>query len=294
MKKLSALIEWLHHFSLIALLGLAFCSQSVLAGIPYGFPGSRASAMGNTGVGIVDMWSVFNNQAGIAFLEHPSIGLHHENRFFSPDLNFSALGFVYPIKPGTFGLSVKRLGFTEFSQTKAGLAYGMKLAPRFSAGVQINMHNVNVSGGYGQTSAFSVEAGLYYTPSKNLSIGVHVVNPSRSKIYDDERIPTIFNLGLAYKLGEKVLLTAAAEKNLDTDPNFKAGLEYSPINNLFFRTGFATNPSLLCFGLGYNYKGLQFDFAFSKHQYLGYTPQISLSYIFGAMTKKTESEPKLP
>ena len=294
MRKQPTFVEWAHHTIIILFLGISLCTQSAFAGLPEGIPGSRAAAMGNTGVSIVDIWSVFNNQAGLAYLDYPSIGLHHENRFISPDLSFSALGFVYPVKPGTFGLSVKRLGFTEFSQTKAGLAYGMKLAPRFSAGVQINMHNINASGVYGQTSAFSVEAGLHYTPSKNLSVGVHVVNPSRSKIYDDERIPTIFNLGIAYKLGEKVILTGAAEKNLDVDPNFKAGLEYSPINNLFFRTGFSTNPSLLSFGLGYNYRGLQFDFAFSKHQYLGYTPQVSLSYIFGAKSANAVSEPKLP
>lgn len=294
MKNQPTFFEWAHHSIIIIFLGISLCTQSAFAGLPEGVPGSRAAAMGNTGVSIVDSWSVFSNQAALAFIEHSSIGLHHESRFISPDLSFSALGFVYHVKPGTFGMSVKRLGFTEFSQTKAGLAYGMKLAPRFSAGVQINLHNVNASGVYGQATAFSVEAGLYYTPSKNLSVGVHVVNPSRSKIHGDERIPTVFNLGIAYKLGEKVILTGAAEKNLDFDPNFKAGLEYSPINNLFFRTGFSTNPSLLSFGLGYNYRGLQFDFAFAKHQYLGYTPQVSLSYVFGAKSANSESEPKLP
>lgn len=294
MKKQPIFVEWVQHSILIIFIVFTHSVQTAFAGLPEGIPGSRAGAMGNTGVSLVDIWSVFNNQAALAYIEYPSLGLHHENRFISPDLSFSALSFVYPVKPGTLGLSVKRLGFTEFSQTKAGLAYGMKLAPRFSAGVQINMHNVNASGVYGQTSAFSVEAGLYYTPSKSMSVGIHVVNPSRSKIHTDERIPTIINLGVAYKLGDKVILTGAAEKNIDKDPNFKMGLEYTPINNLFFRTGFSTNPSLLGFGLGYRYRGLHFDFAFSKHQYLGYTPQVSLSYIFGTKSANTETEPKLP
>lgn len=183
------------------------------------------------------------------------------------------------------------MGFSQFNQTKAGIAYGMKLAPTFSAGIQLNAHRVYFAGEYGSTTAFSAEGGIIYSPTSSLDIGFHILNPTRSRLYDEERIPTILNLGLAYQLSEMVNVTAGVEKNIDADFAFKAGIEFMPINNLYFRTGMASNPSLLSFGLGYEYSSIQFDFAFTRHEILGYTPHFSLSYTFGQKDRTLSTEP---
>jgi hypothetical protein len=279
---------------LFILILLMFNCLLAAAGLPEGKPSSRIAGMGGLGVAIADEWSIFHNQAGLAFIEYPWIGAHHENRFISPDLSFSSLGIIYPVKPGALGVSVKRLGFTEFSQTKGGLSYGMKLAPRFSAGVQLSIHNIYAKGEYGQTSAFSAEGGIMYSPTNSLTIGAHVINPTRSKIHDDDRIPTILSLGIAYKLGNAVLLTGGAEKNLDKKPNLMFGIEYQPIENLFFRTGIATEPNLIGFGMGYQFGNIRMDIAFSRHEYLGYTPHFSLSYQFAKRNKKIEADKTAP
>jgi hypothetical protein len=265
-----------------------------IGGLPEGKPSSRIAAMGGLGVAIPDEWSLFHNQAGMAFIGYPWVGAHHENRFISPDLSFSSLGVIYPVRPGALGFSVKRLGFSEFSQTKAGLSYGMKLSPRFSAGVQMSIHNIYAKGEYGQTSSFTAEGGIMYSPTNNLTIGAHVINPTRSKINKDNRIPTIFNLGAAYKLGNSVLITAGAEKNIEYKPNLKFGIEYEPLENLFFRTGIATEPNLIGFGMGYQFGNIRMDIAFSRHEYLGYTPHISVSYQFTKRNKTIEVEKTAP
>ncbi len=261
------------------------------AGFPEEQPSSRAAALSYSVVGLTDGWSLFYNQAGLAYQENVWIGVHHENRFIAPELSFSAIGALMPVKNGSFGLSIKRLGFSQFNQTKAGLAYGMKLAPTFSAGIQLNAHHVYFAGEYGSTTAFSAEGGIIYSPTSELSIGFHILNPTRSRLYDEERIPTLLNLGLAYQLSEMVNVTAGVEKNLDAQFAFKAGIEFIPINNLYFRTGMASNPSLLSFGLGYKVSSLQFDFAFTRHEILGYTPHFSLSYVFGKRETSTPIEP---
>ncbi len=262
-------------------------SSGVFADLPEQKPSARAAAMGNLGVSQTDGWSVFHNQAGLPFAGGIWIGAHHENRFVSPDLNFSALGVVLPVWNGAFGFSVKRLGFSSFSQNKLGISYGMKLAPRFSAGVQVNAHHIFIEGEYGQTTAFSAEGGIMYNPTQNLTIGLHIINPTRSKIYESERIPTLLNLGVSYKLGETLLISTGAEKNIETKPSLKVGVEFEPIQSLFFRTGFSTEPNNIGFGIGYHYNTLFLDLAFTKHQFLGYTPHVSLSYTFGK-----ESKPK--
>lgn len=262
-----------------------------LAGIPQEQPSSRAAALAYSVTSLTDGWSLFHNQAGLGYQEHSWIGVHHENRFITPELNFSALGGIIPVKSGALGISIKRLGFSQFNQTKAGLAYGMKLAPTLSVGVQLNAHHIYFAGEYGSTTAFSAEGGILYSPTNNFSVGVHVINPTRSRLHDEERIPTLLNLGLSYQLSEMLMVTAGAEKNLDADFSFKAGIEFVPINNLYFRTGMASKPSLISFGIGYIINAIQIDIAFTRHEFLGYTPHFSLAYTFGSSHKVTDKAP---
>jgi len=275
-------------------------SLNASASYPEEQPGSRAAALGYGFTGFADGWGLFYNQAALGYLENVWIGVHHENRFLSPDLSFSAIGGIIPVKPGALGVSIKRLGFSQYNQTQAGLAYGMKLANSLSAGIQLNVHHVYIAGEYGSTTAFSAEVGILYNPTQNLSIGLHVFNPTRSKIYVDEsmpeegRMPTVINLGLAYQLSKMVTINAGVENHVDNQASFKGGIEFSPIDNLYFRTGIASNPSLLGFGLGYSLSNLIMDLAFTRHEYLGYTPHISLSYQFGQKKNKSTVEPETP
>lgn len=275
----------------LAMILLLSSPQFSFADFPEEQPSSRAAALSYSAVGLTDGWSIFFNQAGLGYQESTWVGAHHENRFITPELSFSALGVILPVKNGSFGVSIKRMGFSQFNQTKAGLAFGMKLAPTFSAGIQLNAHHVYFAGEYGSTTAFTAEGGMIYSPTSSLDIGFHIINPTRSRLYDEERIPTILNLGLAYKLSEMVIVTASAEKNIDADFSFKAGIEFMPINNLYFRTGMASNPSLLSFGLGYEFSSIQFDFAFTRHEILGYTPHFSLSYTFERKERSATTEP---
>ena len=127
--------------------------------------------------------------------------VHHENRFITPELNFSALGSIIPVRPGSLGISIKRLGFSQFSQTKAGLAYGMKLMPTLSAGVQLNVHHVYIAGNMVVPQPLRPK-GILYIPFPDLAVGLHILN-QREVNPTDERIPTIVDFGLAYTLGER-------------------------------------------------------------------------------------------
>ncbi|HZJ74041.1 MAG TPA: hypothetical protein VFC87_04495 [Perlabentimonas sp.] len=269
------------------LFGTVF-APTATADFPEEQPGSRAASLGYGTTALVDGWSVFYNQAAMAYATSPWVGVHHENRFITPELAFSALGASIPVKVGTIGLSIKRLGFSEFSQTKIGLAYGMKLAPTFSAGVQLNGHHVFIAGEYGSAMALSAEGGILYSPSESFNVGFRVVNPTRSKFIEDQRIPTTFNLGIAYQIGHMVLLTSGVAKTLDRPFSFSAGTEFSPIKQLYIRAGMATGPSILSFGVGYNVANFTIDFAFTRHEILGYTPHFSLAYTFGGIKNRSD------
>jgi len=157
-----------------------------------------------------------------------------------------------------------------------GQAFGEKI----SAGVQLDYLKNQIAEGYSNKGVMTVEVGLMMKVIKNLLIGVHVFNPVRVKIndYNNERLATIMKLGASYMFSEKVMLAIEVNKSNSEQPQFKAGLEYLILKELYLRAGIGTNPSTMSFGVGVNLKQFKIDLSSSYHQVLGYTPQIGIVY----------------
>ncbi len=256
---------------------------SLASGANDNFPfGGRAAGMGNAAVSLYDFWAVSHNQAGLARLEHFASGVYFENRFMTPEMSLGAAAIVYPAAPGVFALNVTYFGYSLYHESKIGLAYARSFGERLSAGIQLNYLYTHIGDGYGTAGNPAVELGVIYELIPGLSIGSHVFNPTRASIADfnDERIPTIMRMGLAYAFSERVIITVETEKDMERDPVFKAGLEYQLIDHVFFRGGMGTNPTTNAFGFGMDLGNITIDLATSFHHILGYSPQASLVYTF--------------
>ncbi|MCX6256479.1 MAG: hypothetical protein NTW49_01030 [Bacteroidia bacterium] len=241
--------------------------------------GARQAGMANAAVMLSDLWSISHNQAGLVSLDKLTIGFFHENKFIVSKYAYQALVIAVPVHSGVLGASVSYFGYSSYNEIKAGLAYGKSFGKILSAGLQLDYCNTYVTGEYGNRGALVVEAGLQSQPIENLLIGVHVFNPLRAKIaVYDENIPTILRMGVAYRFSDKVILAVENEKDMLMKPVFKTGIEYHIYKNFFIRTGVMTNPTQLCFGIGYIMNDFQFDMAVSNHPELGITPHFSLSY----------------
>jgi hypothetical protein len=242
--------------------------------------GASYTGMANSSVMLSSIWSVCHNQAGLANLKGLSAGVYYENRFFVKELSLKSAAIAVPTHSGNFALSFTYFGFSNYNETKIGLAYARDLGKFLTAGIQLGYVYTHLADIYGTKGAPVAEIGLQSEPLKDLLIGVHLYNPWRAKIadYQDERIPTIFRFGIGYRFASKVTLTSEIEKNLDVTTILKVGMELELVKNLFFRTGIVNHPIMNTFGMGYNFNGLQFDLSFSKHQILGYSTQASLSY----------------
>ena len=244
--------------------------------------GSRQAGMANVAVMFHDLWSVHHNQAGLAFLDKPTLGFHHENKFIVPQYALEAIAFALPTRHGTLAININYFGYSQYNETKAGLAFGKLLGARVAAGVQVDYLNTYIGEEYGNQGTVSCEAGLMVTPVEHLFIGAHVFNPVRAhlKAYPDEPIPVILRLGMGYLIRERIYLGAEAEKKLSHHPNYRAGLEFRFMQNLYFRSGISTSPSTQAFGLGYSLKGIRGDVAFTHHPVLGFTPHFSILIAF--------------
>lgn len=266
---------------LFLLFPALFSSRQVYAGD--GLPtGARAIAMGGTSVTLSDNYSLFNNQAGMAFIKKSSASISSQRGFMLSEFNTAAGGVTLPTKSGVFGVNVSYFGFNVYNEKSAGLSYARLFSETISGGVQLDYHSTAISE-YGTQSAVTFEAGLLVKIFSQLNFGAHVYNPVRAQLgfYEDERLPTVFRAGLGYTVSDKVLLTIETEKDMDYSARFKGGLEYKPSDKIFLRGGFMTNPFRSCFGAGYRIKDFDINLAAAYHQLLGFTPNFSLSYEFG-------------
>lgn len=244
--------------------------------------GSRAAAMGNSAVTIFDIWAVYHNQAGLAGINSTTAAIHYENRFNISEFGLRAAVMAIPARPGTIGFSYSFFGFAKYYESKAGIAFGRYFGEKVAAGLQINYLHTFIAEDYGSTGSLTAEGGFIAEPVERLLVAAHVYNPTGTKIktHYSEPVPTIFRFGMAYRFGRDIFASVEAQKEIDRKVVFRAGVEAGFLGSFFLRTGITSDPAQNSFGLGYFYRGLNADIAFTNHQVLGFTPHISVSYTF--------------
>lgn len=247
-----------------------------------GNSGARSAGMGNASVCLTDVWSNFNNQAGLGFIKQTSVGANYENRFGMKELSTKSVAAATPVKGGVFGVNVSSFGYTLYHENKYGLAFGKSFGEFLSAGIQMDYLSYNIAEGYGNKGFLTAEMGILAKPMKNLIIGAHLFNPTRTKLatYNNEKIPTLMNLGVNYIFSEKVFVAVEIEKDIDHKPSVKVGTEYHPIKEFYLRAGVSSNPSQPAFGFGLDLKNFKLDVSAQFHSVLGFSPQFGLSYRF--------------
>lgn len=270
------------YYLLILTIPLLICFQAALAGGDNRPTGARSAAMGNASVGLSDVWSAFNNQAGLARLSSPMAGIYYENRFLLQEMGYKAGAFALPLSQGTVALSFSHFGYSAYNESKIGLAFARAFGKYIAFGLQLDYNMARLAESYGNRNFITFEAGMLANITPELAIGAHVYNPIRAKLseYNDERAPVIMRFGAAYEITKKITITAEAEKDTYLEANIKAGIEYKLIPQLHLRGGIATNPSSNSFGVGIFAGDFIIDISASYHYVLGFSPQASLNYKF--------------
>lgn len=266
-------------FTLIVFLGIL---NAGFAQSEWNSHGGRSAAMGLSSAAVSDLWSVTNNQAGMAFYNKTAAGVYFENRYLVKEAGNQSGAFVLKTKSGVFGATVDYTGDASFSTTKVGLAYALKFGNRFAAGLQLDYIGTSLGDMYGKRSNITFDAGVMVKITDQLTFGAHTFNPMHVKLsdYSDERIPTTMNAGFAFAFSERLLLTAEACKNSEFPMEFRSGIELKLGQIAFARIGLTTNPARYTFGFGLEMKKFTLDLSSSVHSQLGYSPQISLQYSF--------------
>jgi hypothetical protein len=243
------------------------------------FPqGARAAGMGRTSVAIKGFWGIQNNQAAIALMEKYAVGLHYESRFGLNEIAHKSIAVIAPVNFGVLGLSFNHYGFSNYNEMKVGLAYARSFSKYFRFGLQLDYLSTNIGDNYGTKNNVTFEIGIQSDLSENLCIGAYAFNPIMVKLaeYNQEKLASVYRLGLAYKFGNWLLSSVEVEKSSNINPLLlRLGLEYSLKSKFFFRAGIASRHEIFTFGFGMKFKYFSFDIAASMHESMGFSPQFS-------------------
>jgi hypothetical protein len=269
-------------FSLVVFLLL---SGAILKAANDNLPvGARSAGMAHASICVNDVWAVQHNQAALANLKNPEAGVFSQIVYPNSKVLMNAVAVASPFKYGVISGTFTRLGFKNlYNESKYGLGYSRQFGKAISAGMQLNYLSTFIGdNNYGSRGTVAVEAGFIAEVIKNLRIGVHVYNPTRSKTaqYNNERVPTILKMGLQYTFSDKVFTSVEVEKDIANKPILKIGAEYRIVKEVYLRGGLSNNPSLNAAGFGIELKKFNLDFAAAFHPQMGVSPQIGLRYRF--------------
>jgi len=246
--------------------------------------GARQAGMGLNSSTLVNVFSTSSNQAVGAFMENPALGLYYSTVGLSGGINMISGVAAIPLSKkkygGTIGLNINYFGNNLYDEKKAGLNYSLKLAEYISVGAQLDILNFRQSAPYGNKTFATFELGVFARPFKELSVGAHIYNPLKLEIDDlyQERIPTVLKIGVTYEAFKKFFISAEMTKDLQADFVFRAGIDYQIIDALNIRAGMSTNPTIVTFGTGLNFKGMRMDIAGSYQSLLGFSPHVGMTY----------------
>lgn len=242
--------------------------------------GARLKGMGNASAAISDIWSA--NPAGIT-AEKSAIGaINYARYLYGDELSEQSFAFALPFSSNFAGITINRYGINEFNEIKTGLTLARKFGENLAIGLKTNIHQLKITN-YGQTTTFSVDAGVHYNISQQIELGMYINNLSSQNYKTSNlaaHIPTAVHLGSAYKPSDKLILAVTISKDFDREFDTSFGFDYQPIELLSLRGGLSARPFKQYFGVGLNHQKLKLDIAVESHPQIGYTPQIGLSYAF--------------
>lgn len=255
-----------------------FLSLTASGGDPY----RQSAGAGEAGMGFVcvmreGFWRSFHNQALLASNRSYSLGFNYENRFAINELATRTAGVIIPAGKASVGAIYSHFGYHDFKREMTGLACGLKLSDRLSAGVQADYFLERTYGEYDNYQTFTCEAGLLAAINENVNIGIHIFNPVPGSLRS-HFMPSILRLGIGTELNKSLFAGAEAEMSSGQNLIFRTGFEYEAAKRFWLRGGFSTENSSFSFGMGYLAKIVLIDLGFNTHEKLGITSSASLIF----------------
>ena len=247
------------------------------------------TGLGAYSTGQVDVFSVASNQAALAQIKNPSLGIYGERRFLLTPVNMYTALFAMPTKQGNFAFQADYFGYKNYNESQLGIAYARNVGNKLDIGIKFNYYSFRIPG-YGGSSAVNFEIGCIAHLTDKLNAGVHFYNPVGGMLSKttDEKLSSIYKFGIGYEASDQFFISAEIMKQEDLPVNVNAGVQYNFEKQLFARFGIATETASPYAGAGVSWSNFRIDVSASYHPQLGISPGLML--IMNFKSKQVEND----
>ena len=264
--------------------------------------GAKPSGMGESFVGIADdVNSIFWNPAGLTNLKSFETSL--SGVLLYQGIYYGSIGVGKNIsKSSSLGIGMIYLGMDKIkgydkwgnsnpegdytaNDRAVSVSYGQKISSKVSIGICIKTIQQIIEKVSATGTAYDI--GMLYSLNK-FSMGIVGQNMGSSiGFYEKFSLPTIFKLGISYRIKKNFLIGSDVNFPVEYKVNFHLGMEYVYKNILSLRLGLKTNTiddlgslSGLTSGFGLRLGKMDIDYASLTYGDLGNTSKIGLSFKF--------------
>jgi hypothetical protein len=254
-------------------------------------PGARQISLANSDVALAnDVFTLFNNPAGLAQLNWKEVGIYYSPAPFGlTELANGYVAYQQPFSFGSLGIGGMTYGYDLYRESKIILGYSFNYDNIFFIGAAANYHSYSIQN-YGSTGVFYFNLGALVYILDNLRWGFSTSNVNRATIGDqDDQIPVVLSTGFSFDILNNFSLNFALDKDIRYDPSISFGIDYDLIEYLSLRLGGSNNPSRFTGGVGINYSIVNLDYAFFTHPDLGFTHQVGIILSFGKEGIRSEA-----
>ncbi len=247
--------------------------------------GVRSCAMGGAGVAWTgNVWGGLMNPAGLTAITERMLAVAVSPAPFGlRELRRTACAFAQPAGRFTVAVTAVRYGFELYREITLGAACGVDCGRGVRAGAAVELYNLSIAG-YGSGSCAGIDAGVIWEIAGGLDVGASASNLNAPRPGTQrEAIPGTFQAGIAYVPSGGFLLSCDVAEDVRFPAEVRLGAEFIPAEFLSVRAGISTDPSVYSAGIAVRFSPVEIEYAFSRHQELGFTSRFGLSLRLGGL-----------
>ena len=251
--------------------------------------GASYIGLGAYSIDHLDIFSVTSNQAALAQIKDPAVGVYGERRFLLAETNMYSALIAMPTKEGNFAFQADYFGFKNYNESQLGIAYARSVGKNLDLGIKFNYYSFRIPG-FESPSTVNFEIGAIAHLTDKLNAGIHFYNPVGGKLSktDNDKLCSIYSFGLGYEVSDIFFISTEIVKQEDLPVNLNVAMQYDFAKQFFARFGIATQNGSPFAGAGISWEYFRLDVCASYHPQLGFSPGLML--IMNFKKKKIEAE----
>lgn len=243
--------------------------------------GAQAYGMGNASVTLGGEWALFHNPAGISHCTNPALSFSYLHGWGLVGFGRAAATAVLPFGFGSFGAGVHRFGDELYREQTLSLAFANRIGFARLGG-RLSYLEVCAEG-FGRKGTFIGDFGGVVELIPSVIFGAQISNFTSASLLESEEaaLPVVLKAGISFRPAEALMINAdLVVEDMET-AFLRLGLQYLVAEAFSFRAGYETLGSGYFAGLGFRRNHFGFDTAMGYNAYLGFSQQVSVSFIFG-------------